>query len=261
MNGETGVPPAPGDSGAATNSRRGAIARFAVFALIVAAGFAAFQLTPLRDYLSREALLALLSTLRAAWWAPALLVGLYLVLAPVGLPMMPLMFAGGAIFGWAWGSLYNFIGLCLGALSSFLLARTLGRGLIVQLLGTRLKKIERLVSRHGFWALVRIRFVPAPFALINFGAALAGVRLPVFALATAIGLTPTTLLFTYFSAVLADTAAADRAGVLRTVSFALAGLLLLTLLPSLVSAVRRWRRYRDVLAMRKELAGRRSGHR
>lgn len=257
MNGEPGVPPTLGDGQAPPISRRGAIARFAMFALIVAAGLAAFRFTPLRDYLSREALLALLSTLRAAWWAPALLVGLYLVLAPVGLPMMPLMFAGGAIFGWAWGSLYNFVGLCLGALSSFLLARTLGRGLIVQLLGQRLKKIERMVSRHGFWALVRVRFVPAPFALVNFGAALAGVRLPVFALATAIGLAPTTILLTYFSAVLADSAAADRAGVLRTVSFAFAGLLLLTLLPSLVAAVRRWRRYRDLLAKRKELAVRR----
>lgn len=255
--GDAVVPPAPGDPDPPVASRRGAIARFAVFALIVAVGFAAFRFTPLRDYLSREALLALLSTLRAAWWAPALLFGLYLLLAPVGLPMMPLVFAGGAIFGWAWGSFYNFVGLWLGALSSFLLARTLGRGLIVQLLGKRLKKVERMVSRHGFWALVRIRFVPAPFALVNFGAALAGVRLPAFALATAIGLAPSTILLTYFSAVLADTAAADRAGVLRTVSFALGGVLLLTLLPSLVSAVRRWRRYRQVLAMRKELAMRR----
>jgi uncharacterized membrane protein YdjX (TVP38/TMEM64 family) len=247
---------APDPVAAATPvSRRAAILRFVVFALVVGAALAAVRFTPLRDYLTREALLQTLSSLRDAWWAPALLIAGYVVLAPVGLPMTPLIFAGGAIFGWAWGSLYNAIGLFLGAVSSFLLARSLGRDLIVQLLGKRLKKVQRLVSRHGFWALVRARFVPAPFALINFGAALAGVRLPVFALATAVGLAPTTILFTYFAAILADTAAGDRGGIVRTIFFALAGLLTLTLLPTLISAVRRWRRYRQILAQRSATRG------
>jgi uncharacterized membrane protein YdjX (TVP38/TMEM64 family) len=217
------------------------IARGLVLLLLLAAGFAAVRWTPLREYLTRETLVALLATLRQAWWSPLALVALYVGLAPLGLPMTPLILAGGAVFGAAWGTLYNLVGTFLGATASYLLARHLGRDLVVHLARGRLDRVERLLAKHGFWALVRLRFLPLPFALANFGAALAGVSLPVFLGSALVGLAPSMLLFTYFAAALSSAAADARGAVLRNLALALAALLALTLIPNLVAA---WSRRR-----------------
>jgi uncharacterized membrane protein YdjX (TVP38/TMEM64 family) len=229
---------------------RRAVVRFLLLALILGAGFAALRFTPLRDQLTREALAATLASLRDAWWSPFLLGGLYLVLAPLGLPMSPLVFAGGVVFGFTRGSLYNLGGLFVGAVASFLLARGLGRELIAHYLGERLRRVERMVSRQGFWALVRLRLLPLPFALVNYGVAFAGVKLPRFLVATAIGLVPTTLLYTWIAATLAHAAAGDRGEVARNALLAIAALAAASLLPNLVTAVRRRQRYRDLKTQR-----------
>ena len=212
---------------------------------MVAAGFLALRLTPLRDHLTPEAVGAALAALREVWWAPLALIGLYVLLAPLGVPMTPLVLGGGAVFGAVWGALYNFLGTFLGGLVSYLFARSFGRELIVHLLGHRLAEVERVVARHGFWALVRLRFVPLPFALVNYAAALGGVPLGVFAAATAIGLAPTMILYTYFAAALAGAAAETRGGVLRNAGLAAVGLLLVSALPTLVGLLRRRRAARD----------------
>ncbi len=222
-------------------SLRRAALRFALFAAVVAAGFLALRLTPLREHLTREAVAALLAALREAWWAPFALVGLYVLLAPLGVPITPLIVAGGAVFGAVWGALYNFTGTFLGALASYAFGRSFGRDLIVHLLAHRLERVERLIERHGFWALIRARFVPLPFAVVNYAAALAGVPLGVFAAATAIGLVPAMVLYTYFAAALASAAAEARGDVLRRAALAAVGLLLVSALPTLLRLLRRQR--------------------
>jgi len=229
---------------------RRAVARFILLALILGAGFAALRFTPLRDQLTREALAATLTALRDAWWSPFLLGGLYLVLAPIGLPMSPLVFAGGMVFGFARGTLYNLGGLFVGAVASFLLARGLGHELIAHYLGERLKRVERMVGRQGFWAIVRVRLLPLPFALVNYGMAFAGVKLPAFLASTAAGLVPTTLLYTWIAATLANAAAGDRGEVARNALLAIAALALASLLPNFLSGVRRRQRYRDLKTRR-----------
>ncbi|HUO87229.1 MAG TPA: VTT domain-containing protein, partial [Thermoanaerobaculia bacterium] len=78
--------------------------------------------------------------------------------------------------------------------------------------------------------LVRLRFVPIPDALVNYAAALAGVRPSVFLSATAIGLAPAVALFTYFADTLSHAAAGDRSGVLLQLAAAFLALFLLTFL-------------------------------
>lgn len=242
--------PTPAPHHGAPRLPRRLLVRGLLLVAILAAAFAAVRFTPLRDSLTREVLVALLATLRAAWWSPLALVGLYVVLAPLGLPMTPLIVAGGAIFGTAWGTLYNLLGAFLGATASFLVGRYLGRDLVVHLARGRLDRVEKLLRRHGFWALVRVRFLPLPFALINFGAALAGIRLPVFLASALVGLAPSMLLYTYFAAALSSAAADARGAVARNLGLALGALLLLTLLPNLVKACTRRRRYRRHRARR-----------
>lgn len=229
---------------------RRAVLRFVLLAVILLAGFAVLRFTPLRDQLTREALAATLHGLRDAWWSPLLLLGLYLVLAPLGLPMSPVVFAGGVVFGFARGALYNLAGLYLGALASFFLARGLAHELIAHYLGERLKRIERMVSRQGFWTLVRVRLVPAPFALLNYGLAFAGVRVPAFLASTALGLVPTTILYTWIAATLANAAAGDRGEVARNALLSIAALAVASLLPNLVTGMRRRQKYRDIKSSR-----------
>lgn len=222
---------------------RSALLRFAVFAALLAIGFAALRWTPLAELFTREALISTLSALRELWWAPLVFIGLYLVASPMGLPISPLIFAGGLVFGVRWGWLYNFAGALGGAAASFILARALGRDLVVHLAGeSLLKRVEEALERHGFWNLVRVRFVPIPFALVNFGAALAGYPLPQFLTASALGLAPSLMIYTYFGHALFTAATADRQTVFRNLFVALFLILLLTFLVPLRQAWKR-RRY------------------
>jgi len=222
---------------------RSALLRFAVFAALLAIGFAALRWTPLSELFTREALISTLSALRELWWAPLVFIGLYLVASPMGLPISPLIFAGGLVFGVRWGWLYNFAGALGGAGASYILARALGRDLVVHLAGeSLLKRVEEALERHGFWNLVRVRFVPIPFALVNFGAALAGYPLPQFLTASALGLAPSLMIYTYFGHALFTAATADRQTVLRNLFVALFLILLLTFLVPLRQAWKR-RRY------------------
>lgn len=214
-------------------SIRGPLVRFGLLVLLVGAGFVALRWSPLAEYLDRERLVATFRALAATPWAPAVLLGCYLVLAPLGVPVSPFILAGGLVFGFVWGAALNVFGCWAGAAVTFYLGRGLGRDFIEHLLGGRLKVLEQMVERHGFWTLVRIRFIPIPFALVNYAAALAGVRPAVFLGATALGLAPSVAVYTYFVAALFRLAAEpEKAGVaaLQLVA-ALAAMLLLTFLP------------------------------
>ncbi len=238
---------------------RWAVGRFALLLLILAAGFLILRYTPLgarlNAFLDRDRLEAVRSSLRARWWTAPALLGLYAVLAPLGAPVSPLMLAGGAIFGVVWGSAVNFLGTFIGGALSFYLARWLGRDFVAHLVGERLRRVERLVARRGFWPLVRTRFLPIPFPVVNYGAALAGVPASLFLLTTGLGLVPANIVFAYLSASLVDAVEGDRAGIVLRVVLATAGLLALSFLPNVLVGRQRRRRYREIVARRRSRAG------
>ena len=217
--------------------------RFALLLAILGAGFIVLHWARLQGYLSEEWIVGLLADLRESWWSPLALLALFLLLCPLGIPASPMIIGGGVVFGPLWGGIYNCVGVILAAIESFLLARLLGSDLVAHLVGAeRLARAERIVARHGFWALVRLRFVPLPFPLVNYGAALAGVPLPMFAASSVVGLAPAVLVYTYFSSALFRAAAGGRGSILRNMGIAIALLLALTFAPPLVRALRRRRR-------------------
>ena len=221
-------------------SKRAAILRALILAGLVAGALAAARWTPLAEYLEGERLTALLEELRNTAWAGPVLVLLYVVIAPLGIPVSPLVLAGGAVFGLVGGWLLNLLGALLGGAVSFLIGQWMGRDLVVHLVGQdRLQRAERLLEQHGFWAIVRIRFLPIPFAIINYGAALAGVRFGTFILATAIGLAPSLVIYTTLSYALVTAAAEDRAGVAVMGALVILAVVALSFLPA---AVRYWRK-------------------
>jgi uncharacterized membrane protein YdjX (TVP38/TMEM64 family) len=242
--------PQTGLRGIVARIPRPLLIRFALLVVFVATAFALVTLTPLREYMDKEKLAALLERLRGEWWAPLVLIGSFILLCPV-IPATPLLVAGGIVFGFFWGTVYNVVGTYLGGVVTYFLGRALGRDFFVHLLGKRLKPVERAIARRGFWSLVGLRFLPIPYMLVNYCAAFVGIRPAYFLTTTLLGLIPSLTIFTYFSATLARLGSADKTKTM--IQFGVATLLIISLAigPQIWMARKRKKRYRDLMARRR----------
>ena len=98
--------------------------------------------------------------------------------------------------------------------------------------------------------LVGVRFLPVPFPVVNFGAALAGIPFPRFMLTAALGLTPSMFVYTNFASTLFEVArGGDRSGLIKPAA-ALATVMLVSVTPAVVQQVRRRQRYRRLVVER-----------
>ncbi|SOE02996.1 TVP38/TMEM64 family protein [Blastococcus haudaquaticus] len=126
-----------------------------------------------------------------AWVGLALGVALVLM-APV--PRSAVSVLVGVVAGFGPGTAVALAGGMLAGLAAFGLARLLGREAVTRVLGHRLEAVDRLMADRGFWAVLGGRLLPVvPFVLLSYGAGVTAVRLWPYALATAIGLVPGTL--------------------------------------------------------------------
>jgi phospholipase D1/2 len=231
---------------------RQALVRFAVLVALVLAGIAVLRWTPLAGMLNEKNLLAYRDLLRQSWWAAPALVASYVLLCPLGFPASPMMITGGIVFGAVWGSVLNVVGTSLGGAATYFVGRALGRDFVSQLGGKRLKKIERQVAKRGFWGLVGVRFLPFPFALVNYCAALAGIAPGLFLTTTVIGLTPINIVYTYFTAVLLEVGGPARKQVYARLMIVSAILAFVTFFPQVWSGRKRRRRYAELLERREK---------
>jgi uncharacterized membrane protein YdjX (TVP38/TMEM64 family) len=126
-----------------------------------------------------------------AWVAMAL--GLALILlCPV--PRTATSVFLGVVAGFGPGLLIALAGGLLGALAAFALSRTLGRGAVVRLAGSRLARVDQFVGERGFAGVLVGRLLPVvPFVVLSYGAGLTTLRPAAYALATAVGLVPGTV--------------------------------------------------------------------
>ena len=180
------------------------------------------------------------SALRDAWWAPTLFVAAYGLLAALNFSGLVLTLVGGALFGVIWGTVLNTLGANLGATGAYWLARLLGRDGVRFLVGDRLAVVDRFAGQGGFPWLLRLRLVPVvPFNLLNLAGGLAAMPWPMFAGATAIGILPGTVVYTWFAdALVAGSREASREALLR-VAVAGGALILLSFVPWIVRRVQR----------------------
>lgn len=210
--------------------------RFAILVVILASGFFIVRWTPVGNYFDLDQAVAKLESWGEHPQAPGLMILIWTLIAPLGMPVSPLVFASAVVFGTFWGWVYSMVGSMAGASLTFFVARRLGHDMVAHWLGeTRLRRVENLVARHAFSTIFRLRFVPLPFVLLNTGAALAGVRFSTFFFASLLGLAPSLLIFSYFCHTLVGAAAADRPGMLRNLILALLAFLALSFLPRLLS--------------------------
>jgi uncharacterized membrane protein YdjX (TVP38/TMEM64 family) len=128
--------------------------------------------------------------------APFLYISAYAALVALSIPGgVALTIAGGVLFGTWLGGLYAVVGATLGATAVFLAARAGFCGL-ARRAGPFFARLEAGFRADAFSYLLALRLVPLfPFWLVNLVAALAGVGLPTYLLATFIGIIPGTLVY------------------------------------------------------------------
>lgn len=155
-----------------------------------------------------------------------------------------LTLAGGLLFGTALGALCAVVGATAGATLLFLAARSALGGWLTGRATPFMDRVRPGLERDGFSYLLALRLLPLfPFWLVNLAAALVGMRLGAFALATVLGIIPGTVVFASVGAGIGSVLAAghtpDLSIIFRpAVILPLVGLAALSLLPV---GWRRWK--------------------
>jgi len=166
-----------------------------LFAFVVAAIFIV-RYTPIKDYLSVEALGRFLDAVGI--WAPVVFMVIYAGGVCLFLPGTLLTGLGAAIFGAYWGFVYVWFGAMAGASIAFWIGRTLGREFASSLIGDKLKKYDDAIERNGFATVLYLRLVYFPFTPMNFGMGLTKVHFRDYFLGTGLGIIVGTFIFTFF---------------------------------------------------------------
>jgi uncharacterized membrane protein YdjX (TVP38/TMEM64 family) len=129
--------------------------------------------------------------------ASCFLMVLQALVAPV--PSFLITFANGLAFGVFWGWMLSLFGHVLAAAVCFGISRSLGRVPVEVLVGkTGLQSADRWFARWGMHAVFFARLVPGiGFDVISYAAGLTRMRFRNFLFATALGIFPQTLLYSF----------------------------------------------------------------
>jgi len=180
---------------APVKKRKGLI-KALVFVAFIMSAVVLVRFTPVKVYLTTEALTAFLDN--AGFWAPIVYIIIYAIGVCLFLPGTLLTGLGAAIFGAYWGFVYVWIAAMLGASSAFLIGRTLAREFAASLIGEKLKKFDDAIERNGFTTVLYLRLVYFPFTPMNFGMGITKVRFKDYIFGTGLGIIVGTFIFTFF---------------------------------------------------------------
>jgi uncharacterized membrane protein YdjX (TVP38/TMEM64 family) len=138
-------------------------------------------------------------------------IALYIAVVALSVPgAVFLTVAGGILFGALLGGTAAALGATIGAILIFLIAKSALGEQLSRRAGPLADRLAEGFRADAFSYLLFLRLVPIfPFWLVNLVPALAGVRLRVFATATAIGILPGTFAFAFVGAGLTSVIAAQ----------------------------------------------------
>lgn len=144
-----------------------------------------------------------------SWGAlgPLAVASLYALCTVLLIPGSALTIGAGTLFGLKTGFLVVVAGANLGALCSFLLARSFLREKVVQWAAAhpRWRSLDRAIGAQGFKIVLLARLSPVfPFILLNYFLGLTAVRTGPYVLANLLGMLPATFLFVYIGAAARD---------------------------------------------------------
>lgn len=136
-------------------------------------------------------------------------IALYAVATIAFVPGSLLTLGAGVVFGVIQGSLYVFVGACLGATLAFLIGRYLVRGWVTEKTAgnAKFKAIDQAIGREGFKIVLLTRLSPVfPFTLLNYALGITGVSLRDYILGF-VGMIPGTILYVYLGSLAGNLAA------------------------------------------------------
>lgn len=114
------------------------------------------------------------------------------------IPGLPLTLAAGALWGPFPALLYSVVGGFVGAMIAYFLGRTLGRSVMLALVGKVMVFSKARGERFLGFIIFMSRLLPIfPFDIISYAAGFSGLSVGIYALATLLGMIPSTLLLTY----------------------------------------------------------------
>jgi uncharacterized membrane protein YdjX (TVP38/TMEM64 family) len=173
------------------------IALRAVAAILFLGVFVGIWFSPLREQITRENVRIFVEHLRGLWYGPAAFILVFAIGCVFALPASVFVVAAGFIWGWVFGTVYSIVGGLLGAIASFYVGRFLGEG-VLHRFGRVGRMVAKQVDHASFRSLLILRNIPGiPFAVLNYGAGVAGVRFRDFLPSTLVGITPSMFVFTY----------------------------------------------------------------
>jgi len=219
------------------------IIKFIILLIIIGGAFFAFRYTALSQYTQKDALLSLLTQLRGHWWGPFGFILIYGIGCMLALPGSLLTLCGGAIFGVAWGTLYNILASNLGATLAFFMARYFGRDFISRFMKGRVEAFDEKVASHGFRFIFTLRLIPLiPFNGLNLGSGLSKIKYRDYLLGSVLGMLPGTFIYTYFADALLRGATGSGKRALTNLIIASALLILISLVPTLYKKFKKKKR-------------------
>jgi phospholipase D1/2 len=205
-----------GDRAPLATDRRPALARLALFVVLLIVLAASWRWSPASMWLEQAGLARWLEIVRDAWWGPAAALATYVAGGLVMFPVTLLILQTGATFGPFLGAVYALAGAVTSASVGYWLGRLIGRDALEKLASKRVQAVSRRLAEHGTTAVVAVRVIPvAPFSLINLVAGASHIRFADFLKGTLIGMGPGVLAMSVIGdrlgAVLRDPAAASIA--------------------------------------------------
>lgn len=145
---------------------------------------------------------------------PLLVILAYIASTVFFIPGSALTIGSGTLFGLQTGFIVVFIGANLGALCSFLLARSFLREKVAAWAAAhpKFRSLDQAIGRQGFKMVLLTRLSPVfPFVLLNYFLGLTAVRTGAYALATLLGMVPGIFLYVYVGAAARDALAGQSA--------------------------------------------------
>jgi pyruvate/2-oxoglutarate dehydrogenase complex dihydrolipoamide dehydrogenase (E3) component/uncharacterized membrane protein YdjX (TVP38/TMEM64 family) len=177
--------------------------KLSLLVLVVVGVFVGFLFLPIREwFVNFERYVQSLGAV-----GPVAVVLVYVLCTVLFIPGSVLTIGSGTLFGLTTGFMVVFLGANLGALSSFLLARTFLRDKVANWAAAnpKFRSLDQAIGQQGFKMVLLTRLSPVfPFVLLNYFLGLTAVRSASYILATLIGMLPAIFLFVYIGAVARD---------------------------------------------------------
>lgn len=169
-----------------------------------------------------------------------LFIALFILATVCLMPGSVLVLVGGMVFGPWLGTLLSLVAATLASAASFLLARALGRTLLLNYVGhtATFQAIERGIARNGIDFLILTRLIPLfPYNIQNYAYGLTAIPFWSYTLISALTTLPGIFIYTFMASELA----ADGITLAFVLKLSLAGLALFALVQAAKGYARRKR--------------------